>query len=107
MAKDDHLISFSNLVTQSHPGDNLVICSKITLISNHDYSIIIFLLQSISMDIDVKDVSIGAEFCQESANAYTPIIIKLLKLKGRCTVTVFSRERICNAKLEGWPEVIW
>ena len=58
------------------------------------------------MDIDVKDVSIGAEFCQESANAYTPIIIKLLKLKGRCTVTVFSRERICNAKLEGWPEVI-
>ena len=68
--------------------------------------IIIFLSQSISMDIDVKDVSIGAEFCQESANAYTPIIIKLLKLKGRCTVTVFSRERICNAKLEGWPEVI-
>ena len=58
------------------------------------------------MDIDVKDVSIGAEFCQESANAYTPIIIKLLKLKGRCTVTVFSRERICNAKSEGWPEVI-
>ena len=106
MAKDDHLISFSNLVTQSHPGDNLVICSKITDYVKIGTTLFSF-LQSISMDIDVKDVSIGAEFCQESANAYTPITIKLLKLKGRCTATVFSRERICNAKLEGWPEVIW
>ena len=57
------------------------------------------------MDVDVKDVSLKADFCQESAQEYTPIIIKLKKLKGRCAVTVFSRERLCNAKLEGWPEV--
>ena len=57
------------------------------------------------MDVDVKDVSIRAQFCQESAQEFTPIIIRLKRLKGRCAVTIFSRERLCNAKLEGWPEV--
>ena len=57
------------------------------------------------MDIDVKDVPIKAKIVHSIINVEIGTSIMLKHLRGRGSVTIISRERIMNAKLEGWPEV--
>ena len=57
------------------------------------------------MDIDVKDIPIKAKIVDSRINIEIVVSIMLKHLRGRGSVTIFSRERIMNAKLEGWPEV--
>ena len=56
------------------------------------------------MDMEAKNVPIKAEVI---CGGQTTILTLVLKhLRGRGSITVLSRERIMNAKLEGWPEVL-
>ena len=54
------------------------------------------------MDMEAKNVPIKAKVI---CGGQTTILTLVLKhLRGRGSITVLSRERIMNAKLEGWPE---
>ena len=56
------------------------------------------------MDMEAKNVPIKAKVI---CGGQTTILTLVLKhLRGRGSITVLSRERIMNAKLEGWPEVL-
>ena len=57
------------------------------------------------MDIDIKDLPIKAKIVDSRINVEISISIMLKHLRGRGSVTILSRERMTNAKLEGWPEV--
>ena len=59
--------------------------------------------QSVTMDLEVKNVPIKAKV---TCGGQTTVLTLVLKhLRGRGSITVLSRERIMNAKLEGWPEI--
>ena len=62
------------------------------------------------MDVDLKDLPIKARVnsCNDHDSPVIPesnLQVVLKHLRGRCSMTVLSRERILNAKLEGWPEI--
>ena len=55
------------------------------------------------MDMEAKNVPIKAKVI--CGGQTTTLTLVLKHLRGRGSITVLSRERIMNAKLEGWPEV--
>lgn len=56
-----------------------------------------------TLDVEIKDVPIKAKMSDGSSEIFLTLILK--HLRGRASVAVLSRERVLNAKLEGWPEV--
>ena len=55
------------------------------------------------MDMEAKNVPIKAKVICGGQSTTLTLVLK--HLRGRGSITVLSRERIMNAKLEGWPEV--
>ena len=62
-----------------------------------------FRSQTMTLDVEIKDVPIKAKMSDGSSEIFLTLILK--HLRGRASVAVLSRERVLNAKLEGWPEV--
>ncbi len=58
-----------------------------------------------TLDVDLKDVPIKVEILS-SGNSSNCLTLCLKHLRGRGSATILSRERMMNAKLEGWPEVL-
>lgn len=56
------------------------------------------------MDLEVKDLAMKAQVVKFAAENMS-VKMTLKHLRGRASVAVLSRERMINAKLEGWPEV--
>ena len=55
------------------------------------------------MDLEVKNVPMKAKVTCGGQSTILTLVLK--HLRGRGSITVLTRERIMNAKLEGWPEV--